>query len=351
MAIRRDTLALVRDLRRAVLTIADEQTRRLVEGWVRAWDTLSAELAAVIDELLAAGGGRWPTRVQLARAARMHRALVLVTAQLDQLAIQASADLRDAVDSVVGITAADTARIIASQFPAVAGDKVTLAAALDRADATALHAIVVRTSQQITSLLKPLSAAATEVMKRELIRGAAAGDNPREVARQMLARLESGFNGGLQRALVISRTELLDAHRAAATVQQDANADTLDGWIWHAELSARTCPSCWAKHGTVHPLDEPGPLDHQQGRCSRMPKTKSWADLGFDVPEPPDLIPDARQVFNSLPRSEQLKVMGAARLDALLRGDIAWSDLPQRRRTRGWRDSWAPAPLRDLLGA
>ncbi|MGI5233854.1 phage minor head protein [Actinoallomurus sp. CA-142502] len=349
MAIRRDTLALARELRRAVLDVADEQTRRLVQAWARAWDTIVDELTAALDELVRLAGDDRPTRAQLARAARLHRALVLAQTQLEQLALQGGADLREAVAGVVSRTATDTAKIIASQLPAAAGDKATLATSLDRAQAATLHAIVVRTSEQITSLLRPLSADATEAMKRELVRGVAVGDNPRETARRILQRLEGAFNGGLQRALVIARTEILDAHRAAATAQQAANSKLLAGWIWHAELTRRTCPSCWAKNGTLHPLDEPGPLDHQQGRCSRMPKTKSWTDLGFDIPEPPDLLPDARQVFAALPRADQVHIMGAARLDALQRGQIAWADLPQRRTTAGWRDSWAPAPLRDLL--
>jgi hypothetical protein len=121
--------------------------------------------------------------------------------------------------------------------------------------------------------------------------------------------------------------------------------------VWHAELNSsrgRTCPSCWAKHGTVHPLSEPGPIDHQQGRCSRTPKTKSWADLGFDIDEPDDLIPDARAIFDALPETERVAIMGRRRLDLLDSGEIAWEDLPQLRTTSDWRDSYGVRPVKDL---
>jgi SPP1 gp7 family putative phage head morphogenesis protein len=242
-------------------------------------------------------------------------------------------------------------RIIASQFPGEAGDQAALGVRFNRVPADQISAIVKRTTQQITKLTWPLTRAATEAMKRELVRGVAMGDNPRESARRLLQRLEGRFNGGLARALNVARTEILDAHRAAAAASQEANSDVLAGWVWTAKLDARTCPSCWAQHGRLHPLAEPGPLDHQSGRCARTPKTRSWRDLGFDVPEPPDVVPDARQVFASLPRADQLTVMGGARLGALQHGDITCADLSRLRRTTGWRDSYGVTSLEDLLAA
>ena len=126
----------------------------------------------------------------------------------------------------------------------------------------------------------------------------------------------------------------------------------LDGWVWHAEITGpsrtRTCPSCWAKHGTLHPMSEPGPIDHHQGRCSRTPKTKSWADLGFDIPEPADETPDARETFDGLPEADRIAIMGRRRLQLLDAGDIKWADLSQLRTTRGWRDSYGVRPVKDL---
>ena len=134
------------------------------------------------------------------------------------------------------------------------------------------------------------------VVRQELVRGMQLGLNPRETARRtvlgnrMVQAFEHGFNLPLNRALIITRTEQIDAARDAAALTHQANADLLRGWQWVAQLDTRTCPSCWAQHGTEHPLDEPGPWDHQQGRCTRMPVTRTWADLGYDVPEPPWLV-------------------------------------------------------------
>lgn len=186
-------------------------------------------------------------------------------------------------------------------------------------------------------------------MRSTLIRGIALGDNPRDAARTMLSRVEGGFNGGRARALVIARTEMLDAHRASAQAQDLANAESLAGWQWVATLDTRTCPSCLSQHGTVHPVADPGPMDHQQGRCARLPKAKSWRDLGFDIDEPADIFPDAQAWFEGLPANDQVAVMGQARLDLLKSGKVGWADLSTRRSTDGWRDSYAPASVTDLL--
>jgi hypothetical protein len=225
-----------------------------------------------------------------------------------------------------------------------------MAARYRRQQPDTVDAIVRRTAEQINAKHWPLAAEATASMKRELIRGVVVGDNPRTAAARMVKNLEGEFNGGLTRALNLSRTEIIDAHRQAAEIGQEQHADVLDGWMWHAELRdmSRTCVSCIAKHGTIHPMSEPGPYDHQQGRCSRMPRTKSWAALGFALDEPDDEIVTGPQIFATLPRDQQEQILGRRRLELLDSGAITWADLSALRTTAGWRDSWGPRPLRDL---
>jgi len=153
----------------------------------------------------------------------------------------------------------------------------------------------------------------------------------------------------MARAMVISRTEMLDAHRNAAHLWELDNADVMAGWEWISALDKRTCPSCWSKHGTIHDIKEPGPHDHQQGRCTRLPKAKTWADLGFKgIDEPADLLPDAQSTFEQLSAEDQLTVMGKRRLELVQSGKVSWADLSRKRTTSGWRDSYAPASVSDL---
>jgi SPP1 gp7 family putative phage head morphogenesis protein len=227
-------------------------------------------------------------------------------------------------------------------------DPAVLASGFNRVDQTALEAIVQRSREQITALSAPLAGQADAAMRAVLVRGIAVGDNPRRAAALMLQRVQGAFDGGRNRALVIARTEMLDAHRAATNANHAANADVLAGWQWVAQLDKRTCPSCWAQHGSMHAVDDPGPQDHQQGRCTGVPVTKPWSQLGFAIEEPASILPDAQSVFDALPEADQLAVMGRDRLALLRSGKVAWSDLSVNRSTPGWRDSFAPRPTKDL---
>jgi hypothetical protein len=164
----------------------------------------------------------------------------------------------------------------------------------------------------------------------------------------MLRNVEGAFNGGLNRALNVARTELLDAYREASAHVHTANEDVLDGWTWIATLDRRTCPSCWGMHGTHHPLSQPGPWDHQSGRCARIPKLKSWIDLGIDLPEDEDLTPNAERRFADLSDDDQRAIMGPGRLALLKAGKVTLADLPVRRDTPAWRPSYVPRNLAQL---
>ena len=350
MAITPDTLKLVERMRQAVGHIVDETARSLTSAWVAAWDEILVEVVAAIGELLQVGDGRWPSRRQIERTARAVNALDLIGRTLTKLADTARDETLEAVASAARIGLEGQNALVASQLPH--GSTREQMARHKRQLPDTIDAIVRRTAEQINATHWPLADEATEAMKRELVRGVVVGDNPRQSAARMLRNLEGEFNGGLARALNLARTETLDAHREAAQVGQEDHEDVLDGWVWMCETNksrGRTCPSCWALHGKLFPLDTPGPIDHQSGRCSRAPKTKSWADLGFEgIDEPDDAIPDARAIFNDLPQDERIAIMGKRRLELLDSGAIDWDDLSQLRTTPEWRDSYGVRPVKDL---
>lgn len=352
MAITRETLRLAKALRVNVSSITDARTRTLVRAWVRAWDELAAQIAAGIDDALATTqAGSWPSRAQIIRTQRLMEALDQALLRLDTLAAEAGVQISDDVRRAAGLGADAQPHLIASQLPHEGATTAEFAVRFDRLAPNTLDVIVARTAQQVTSVLRPLSDRAYEAMLRELIRGVAVGDNPRETARRMLARVEGQFNGGLTRALVVARTEVLDAHREAARASRVANRDILNGWVWTAALTKRTCPACWSKHGTRYPADTPGPWGHQACRCTAAPLAKSWRELGFNIDEPPSLMPDARATFNALPKADQVAIMGPARLAALNAGRVGWSQLATTRTTPGWRDSVVPTPVKAFPAA
>ena len=349
MPVTQDTLAVLRGMQIQVNEGVGQHEQAILRSWAAAWGDLAGQWnAAVADIAEMTAEGKKPSRAKVMRATRVREALNATRARLDQLLNESGARLVGDAPRVVLAGADWEARLIASQMP-LADSTASAGLLFNKVDERALEAIVNRTTGRIVNLHRPIGAQAEAELRLALMRGVAVGRNPRGVADDLMTRLEGSFNGGRNRALVIARTEMLDAHRNAAMVQDAANADTLTGWLWVATLDQRTCPSCWGQHGTLHTLEDPGPLDHQQGRCARVPKTKSWADLGFDLDEPVDMLPDARTTFDGLSPEEQTAIMGDKRLALLNSGTIGWDDLSQKRTTDGWRDSFAPTPTKTLM--
>lgn len=348
MSVTDDTLQLLAEMRVSIDATVDAATRDLTKAWANAWDDLSREWQVAVGDLVAQSvDGRWPSRAAIYRAERVLAALDATQDALNALAANAGIRITSTLVDITSEAALWQARLTSTQLPAPGTAGVALS--FNRVDPLALEAIVHRTSGQITSTLLPLSGQATAAMNSALIRGVALGNNPRHAAREMLRRTESGFNGGLTRALNVARTEMLDAHRAAAYAQDQANRDLLRGWAWSASLDARTCPSCLAMDGAEFPTDIPGPNDHQQGRCARLPLTRTWADLGFTgIDEPPSVVPNAEEWFAGLTRDEQLQIMGPTRLELLDTGKAQWSDLASKTTSTGWRDSYKPTSVRAL---
>jgi hypothetical protein len=72
---------------------------------------------------------------------------------------------------------------------------------------------------------------------------------------------------------------------------------------------------------------------------------KSWKDLGFDIEEPPSLVPDAGQWFAGLDEKTQRDILGPARHDAWKRGDYPMDQWAVKVPNPDWRASYQISPL------
>nr|WP_231366505.1 phage minor head protein [Zhihengliuella flava] len=324
--------------------MTDQQVAALTRAWVDAWDELEPEFSETLVDILT--GKERVTATTLAKNRRLSAALRQARGTLDALTDNADALIVNDVETAVLDAVDGHMNAVQSQLPP---GQVAVQVGFDRLSPEAIAAIVERTTQQIHSSTMPLAPDVEVAMKRELIRGITVGDNPRTTARRIIRRTEGAFNGGLVRATRIARTEMLDAHRNGDQAAAQHNKDLLEGWYWSATLDTRTCPSCLANHRTFHPVDEFGPIDHPNGRCARIDKTKSWRDLGFNIDEPEDDLPDAHAWFDNLDDSSQLRVMGPTRLDLLNSGKVTWADLTTRHSADGWRDSMTATSVADLI--
>ena len=348
MAVTRRTLAEVLAQKGVIKAVGDERQRQLVAAWVRAWDQINADMLATIEQMMVEAANGPASATRAARLRRQRKALRIASEQVIGLCQMAGVQISRDAQALILRAAGDQQRLVASQL------HPSMRVTFERVDPVQLRQMVQRTTEQITARTYHLQAEATAAMKRELALSTAIGDNPKQAAARMLEAVQGAFNGGLTRALVIARTEQIDAYRRAAQAWQDTNSDILAGWQWIATLGPRTCPSCIAHHGEMHKLSEPGPLDHHQGRCARMPVTKSWKDLGFTgIQEPPPAIRagDGERWFNRQPADVQQQVMGPKRFEAWKRGDYPAEDWSQRRETADWRPSYGVGPVSSRDGS
>lgn len=309
----------LRRQRAAIARLIDEASDEVLLMWARAWIDLRAQIEAEVE--------------RRGQARMLTYSADYAGARLVEVAQRSSAVLADAARRLIELSLADAAALIGAQLPANWP--------LNRPAKPELDAIVQRATTQITSRMWVLSDEATEAMRRRLVQGVAAGRNPRDTARLIVRDVQDAFDGGLARAQVIARTETIDAYRAGAKAHHEANSDVLQGWVWLAKLSERTCPSCVAMHGTEHDLDEPGPLDHPQGRCSRMPLVKPELVPGAPTPT----IESGPEWLARQPEGVQRSVLGPRRFEAWQDGDYPVSRWAVRRESPDWRASYAPGPI------
>jgi len=339
-------LRLAQRVRRDLLRIGDTHTRELTKAWVDAWDDIAGDLEKALVELITTGQTGMLSQATVLRSQRLQQALDLVARRLTRLTDDAGRRVAADLPQIVRAAGEAQAEIIGSQLPKAERDKLV---GWDRVDGRQVDAIVQRSTERITSQMWPLSAEADAAVRRELVRGLLVGEGPRKTAAAILARTEGEFNGGLGRALTIARTETISAHREAARLSHDENADVLRGWMWLSATSTRTCSACLGMNGTEHPLSEPGPLGHQNCRCSRAPVAKTWKDLGIDLDEPASAVTGSQEWFDSQSVAVQRDILGPAKLAAYQRGEFPMSKWAVKRSNDGWRDSYVPSPVPKAL--
>lgn len=101
---------------------------------------------------------------------------------------------------------------------------------------------------------------------------------------------------GRRGAEAMVRTAVAHTTTAARDEFNAANADLIASEQWVATLDTRTCPHCMGLDGQKFELGKGTKTPAHIGcRCVRVPVTKSWRELGFDID---DLPPGTRASMN-----------------------------------------------------
>ncbi len=243
----------------------------------------------------------------------------------------------------------------------------------NRINPRAIEAIVGTTSQNspLFRLFTKLSIEGAQSAINALRNGIALGWNPRKTARLIRNALGTALN----RALTIARTETLRAQRIAANENYRANDGVVKGWRWSASLDGRTCPSCYAMHGTIHPLSETME-SHVNCRCTSIPQTFTYSELferhGLnpedgsnidlmnnreEVYEKYGISPDklnqqltGEEAFRKLSPDRQRSILGNTRWLAWNDGKLNFDDFVKKTYDAEWGGGIGLPSLRETLG-
>ncbi len=149
-------------------------------------------------------------------------------------------------------------------------------------------------------------------MARALIKNTALGKNPRDTAREM----RQAASAGLNRMLLIARTEQLRVYREASRMQYQASG-VVRGYKRLVARNSRTCPACLALDGKFYPVEQAF-ADHPAGRCALVPCVKG-------VPDP--TWQSGEDWLKGQPEQTQRDILGKGHYEGWKRGDFQLAHL------------------------
>lgn len=284
---------LIRQQRRELKNSESLLFRQIILRYRGLWDWLRVRLAELDSQMT---GTSIPVSIQLEQIRlrqfrnELRSQLAAVSGELLPIITENRFEL-----AALGITHAD-----ALVQNGVAAARIE--ANLNRVPIEAIQSLILAFDERapIRSLLDNINEAGADRVLKVLEEALVRGSSPRKSATAVRNALKTTRS----RALLIARTETLRAYRASSMMNFEANRDLLRGWRWVASLSSRTCPSCIALHGTVHPLDEEFG-EHPAGRCSPAPVVigddREW-ETGSDW-------------FSKLPVADQRQILGQKGFD------------------------------------
>jgi SPP1 gp7 family putative phage head morphogenesis protein len=155
------------------------------------------------------------------------------------------------------------------------------------------------------------------------------------------AEIERQTGVSAERAMLIARTEVQNLHNRQNDLLYRTSRDVLAGLRFVATLDPRTCPDCARLDGVLYYFSghageprAPGPRLplHPACRCCYAPVTKTWDELGIDLPDVPAEAraswggpAPARMTFYQwlkvMPRGVIADVLGRSRAEAFIAGD------------------------------
>lgn len=228
---------------------------------IKAYKGIYTRLQDKLDALVLQIGTDKPTQGQVVRLERYKALLEQAQNELDDFTGYLKTELRTAATDGIALgtnkARAMVGAIVGAESGVMAGFNVLPTQAVERL----LGFLAV--DGPLYARIAKLAPTTVDRIAAALVEGVGLGHNPRKIA----AGITRELGMGLTDALRMTRTAQLYSYREASRATYMANPSIVEGWIWMAAIGdPRTCLSCIAMHGSLHPLSEKLD-DHFNGRC------------------------------------------------------------------------------------
>lgn len=341
----------MREFKAGLLVREALQMQEMARHWLVVEQALEAQISALTQEIASMrAAGETVTRARLYRLRRYQRLLAQATSEFENYAAYA-ADLIEEQQRILASLGVDHAyrAIQYSYWP-------SMRVALDRLPISQIEYMVglAGNGAPLGELLKERMIQASGAFERltgTLIQGTAQGWNPRKTAR----RMQGDLAAGLQKALLIARSEQMRVYRTA-NLEQMRQSGVVEGWKRLVAHDGRVCAACLADEKTLYKLEEEVE-DHPGGRCVPVPVVKGMPEVDWLSGEDWLRNPDPESRMRILERNKdfttwedvQRAILGKGRYEAWVAGQFEFSQLVTRRYDPVWGGSITPTPLKELV--
>lgn len=344
-----DALTAAEQFRAQLLVRERAAATRLVRAYGGVWQRLQSQIEALTAELdvLAAKGELSPAKVN--RLSRLKNLEKQIAVEVNRYAAYADEEIRQGASAAVAQAQKDARALTQAALPGLAPLDAAIMArwqSLNPAAVESLLGFLAEGSPLREGLVKQLGPAVADRVGEKLVEGLALGYNPRKVAGIIRRELGQGLTWSLRTA----RTAQIYAYRESTRASYIANQEIVPRWRWASARDERTCASCIAMDGTIHPATE-RLNDHWQGRCTPVPVPITYRELGFDIDEPPAVLtePTGEAWFRAQPAAVQKGILGPGKLVAWQNGQFEFSQLSQEVPDPVWGTMRVEAPLKRLV--
>lgn len=323
----------IRDSQEKVRAAEAAEMRAMTSAWLKVERSLESQMVALAYEI----DGRRQDGKSLTKTSVMemdrYKALM---AQAKERIAGFNGNAVGTIEKGQGIAIENGLDVAEDAIRASYRDAGVVVASFDKLPIRAVEAMIGFTvaGTPLETLLRDSYGDAVSGLTDSLIRAIAVGMNPKDTA----AEMAKGMGIGLDRALLVARTEQLRAYRESSRMAYQESG-VVKGYKRLSAKQDRTCAACLFADGQFYEL-ETAFEEHPNGRCTLVPVVNGL---------PPVVWQTGMDWFNSQGTSVQQGILGAGGYDLWQSGAVDLSDFVQRDEDDVWGASLRVASLESLI--